>query len=74
MHRTISLLGAVLCGLLLTTACSHPLPKLAYPDGRNRIPINTPRNSPPMAYSAAASDAAAAADQSVSSAPAGARP
>jgi hypothetical protein len=72
MHRTISLLGAVLCGLLLTTACSHPLPKLAYPDGRDRIPINPPKSSPALVHSPAASDAAA--ELSVSSAPAGARP
>jgi hypothetical protein len=37
----------MLCGLLLTTACSHPLPKLAYPDGRNRIPINPPKAHAP---------------------------
>lgn len=40
MRTTTPLLGAVLCSLLLMTACSHPLPKLAYPDGSNRIPIN----------------------------------
>lgn len=40
MRTTTPLLGAVLCGLLLMSACSHPLPKLAYPDGSNRVPIN----------------------------------
>jgi putative hemolysin len=48
MYRTISLIGAMLCGLLLT-ACSHPLPKLAYPDGSNRIPINAPASIPQKA-------------------------
>lgn len=35
--------------VLLTTACSHPLPKLAYPDGSNRIPINVGAHKAPGA-------------------------
>jgi hypothetical protein len=66
MHRTLSLLGALLCGLVLTTACSQPLPKLAYPDGRGRIPIN-----PPKANSQMASDVR---EPSASSPPSGAQP
>lgn len=46
MHRTFSRLGALLCSLLLMTACSHPLPKLGFPDGSNRIPVNPPTVSP----------------------------
>ncbi|MGE5864636.1 MAG: hypothetical protein ACM32J_06025 [Rhizobacter sp.] len=30
----------LLCGVLLAAGCSHPLPKLAYPDGSIRSPIN----------------------------------
>ena len=45
MRTTTPLLGAVLCGLLLMSACSHPLPKLAYPDGSNRVPINPAKAS-----------------------------
>lgn len=45
MHKTLSLLGTMLCGALLTTACSQPLLKLGYPDGSNRIPINPPKAS-----------------------------
>lgn len=46
MHRTLSLPGALVCSLLLMSACSHPLPKLAFPDGSNRIPVNPPATSP----------------------------
>lgn len=49
MRITTSFFGVVLCSLLLMTACSHPLPKLAYPDGSNRIPVNPTKASPPKA-------------------------
>lgn len=35
----------VLCSVLLASACSHPLPKLAYPDGSIRSPINPPKST-----------------------------
>ena len=46
MHRHLRRLGAILCGALLTTACSHPPQKPAYPDGSVRVPINPPSARP----------------------------
>ena len=46
MRTITSLFGVALCSLLLLSACSHPLPKLAYPDGTDRIPINPSKASP----------------------------
>ncbi len=72
MNKTFLLLGAMLCGVLLTTACSHPLPKLAYADGSKRIPINPPQASAPKASDAR--DANASGTTGASGSPSGERP
>jgi hypothetical protein len=60
MLKPTPLLGLMSCCLLLMTACSQPLPKLAYPDGSHRIPINPPWTSAQKAHDATESSASAA--------------
>jgi|GEM_PF-5209971 len=75
MHKTLLFLGAMLSGALLTTACSHPLPKLAYADGSKRIPINPPQAIAPKASDARDSSASPATGASAASgSPSGERP